>query len=331
MAYFLRRFGFFVLTLWAAVTLNFLVPRLQPGNPAQAMAQRLTGQNEPPNPAQEHAISLMLGLPHSSLLTQYWQYLGSVATFHFGYSYTYFPYSVMHVIGQSLPWTLVLVGVTQIIGFVVGTVLGAFAAARRNSAFDSVVSLGSTFLGTLPFFWIALLLLYLLAFVFPIFPQGGGYDGSMAPELTVPFLLNAAYHSILPAAVLLITAPIGWIMSMRNNMVQILGADYTRLARAKGLTSKRIVLNYSARNAILPNVTGLAMTLGGLIGGQIFVEEIFRYPGMGYMLFEAIGNDDFPLMQAIFLFLTVGVLVANLAADFLYGVLDPRVRRTGEA
>jgi ABC-type dipeptide/oligopeptide/nickel transport system permease component len=331
MAYFLRRSGFFVLTLWAAVTLNFLIPRLQPGNPAQAMVERLTGQNKAPNPAQVHAISLMLGLPHTGLLAQYWQYLGSIATLHFGYSYTYFPYPVMHMIAQALPWTLVLVGTTQIIGFAVGTALGAFAAGRRNSTFDSVVSLGSTFLGTLPFFWIALLLLYIFAFVFPVFPQGGGYSGSVTPELSLSFFLDAAYHSILPAIVLLITAPIGWIMSMRNNMVQILGADYTRLARAKGLTSRRIVLNYTARNAILPNVTGFAMALGTLIGGQVFVEEIFRYPGMGLLLFQAIGNKDYPMMQAVFLILTVGVLVANLVADFLYGVLDPRVRRGGEA
>lgn len=327
MAYFLRRLGFFVLTLWAATTLNFLIPRLQPGDPAETMVNRLAGQSQAPSPEQVHAIRLMLGLPDTSILQQYWDYLVSVVNLDFGYSYTYFPYSVTHVIGDALPWTVTLSVFTTIVGFLVGTALGAFAAARRNTSFDSVVSLGSTFLGTLPFFWVAMLLLYLLAFKFTLLPEGGGYSGFLTPNFSWTFISDAAYHSILPATAMLLTAPIGWIMSMRNNMVQILGADYTRLARAKGLASKRIVLNYSARNAILPNVTGFAMAMGGIVGGQLFVEEIFNYPGMGKLLFEAIGNRDYPLMQAIFLFTTVGVLLANLIADFLYGVLDPRVRR----
>ncbi|MBO0884957.1 MAG: ABC transporter permease [Mycobacterium sp.] len=331
MSYFLRRLGFFVLTLWAAITLNFLIPRLQPGDPAQAIINRINGQqHRPPNPEQVHAIRLMLGLPHTGLLQQYGDYLRSVTRLDFGTSYTFFPYSVTHVIGQALPWTLVLSVVTTVVGFIIGTVLGAFAAAKRNSAFDSVVSLGSTFIGTLPFFWVAMLLLYLFAFELSVLPQGGGYSGFLTPGFNSTFILDAAYHSILPAAAILITAPIGWILTMRNNMVQILGADFTRLARAKGLAGKRIVLNYGARNAILPNVTGFALALGTIVAGQLFIEQIFGYPGMGKLLFEAVGDRDYPLMQAIFLFITIGVLVANLIADFLYGVLDPRVRRSGE-
>ncbi|MFD0502984.1 ABC transporter permease [Streptomyces chiangmaiensis] len=270
----------------------------------------------------------MLGAPDGNLLSQYGDYL--VALFHgqFGISYTYYPYSVGHVIEQAVPWTLVLVGVTQILSFVVGTLLGAWAAFRRNSRVDSVITLGSTFVGTLPFFWIALLLIFVFAITLNWFPEGGGYGGGSSPGWSWLFFSDAFQHSVLPALSLLITGPIGWIIGMRNNMVQTLGEDYARLARAKGLSRRRIALTYGARIAILPNVTGFAIALGGILGGTVLVESIFNYPGLGRLLLEAVGNKDFPLMQALFLFTTVGVLVANFLADITYGLLDPRVRRT---
>jgi ABC-type dipeptide/oligopeptide/nickel transport system permease component len=329
MAYFARRLAFFVLTLWAAVTLNFLIPRLQPGDPAEAIVQRLAGQNKAPDPAQIHAIQLYLGLPHGSLLSQYWDYLGRLVHGDLGLSYGSFPFSVTHLIGQKLLWTLVLVGVTQVIAFTLGTVVGAWAAWRRNGRFDSVVTLTSTFIGTLPFFWVALLLLYVFAFVLGWLPDSGGYGNGFTPELSWAFLYSASYHSILPAMAILVTAPIGWIMGMRNTMVQTLGEDYIRLARAKGLSPRRIALRYGARNAILPSVTGFAIALGGILGGQVLIEQIFGYPGLGKLMFDALGNRDYPLIQALFLLTTVGVLLANLLADMLYGVLDPRVRRGG--
>jgi ABC-type dipeptide/oligopeptide/nickel transport system permease component len=324
--YFLRRTAFFVVTLWAAVTLNFLIPRLQPGDPAAAIVGQLTGQG-PVDPDQLRAVRLMLGVPDTSLLTQYWDYLRSLLSGDFGISYSYFPYPVTHLISEALPWTLVLVGVTQILGFTIGTVLGAFAAWRRNSRFDSVVTLGSQFVGALPFFWIALLLLYVLSFVTNWFPDAGGHSASIEPTWSWAFAGDAIYHGILPALSILVTAPAGWIIGMRNNMVQTLGEDYTRLARAKGLRTRRIALAYGARVAILPNVTGFALALGGILGGTVLVETIFDYPGLGRLLMESVGSRDYPLMQALFLFITAGVLLANLLADFLLGVLDPRVRK----
>ncbi|HSE55456.1 MAG TPA: ABC transporter permease [Nocardioidaceae bacterium] len=328
MTYFLRRLGFFVATLWAAVTLNFLIPRLQPGDPAEAIVRRLTGQNAAVDPAQVEAVRAMLGASDGNLLTQYVDYLAAVLRGDFGVSYTYFPYSVTEMIGQALPWTVVLVGVTQVIGFVLGTMLGAWAAYRRNSRVDSVITLGSTFIGTLPFFWIALLLIYVFAITLNWFPEGGGYGPGSSPGWSWVFFSDAFQHSVLPAVSLLVTAPIGWILGMRNNMVQNLGEDYARLAVAKGLPERRIALTYGARIAILPNVTGFAIALGGILGGTVLVETVFNYPGLGRMLLEAVSNRDYPLMQALFLFTTVGVLLANLLADVLYGMLDPRVRRT---
>lgn len=330
MRYFLRRAGFFVATLWAAITLNFLIPRLQPGDPAEAIVRKLVGRNASIDPAQLQSVRLMLGVSDKNLFQQYLDYLGAIVRGDFGVSFTYFPYKVTDVIAQAMPWTIVLVGVTTIVSFVVGTLLGSWAAYRRGSRVDSVLTLGSTVLGTLPFFWIALMLIFLFCFTWQVFPESGGY-GDTVPGWNWPFIGDAISHAALPMIALLITGPLGWILAMRNNMVQTLGEDYSRLAKAKGLGERKIALNYGARIAILPSVTGFALALGGLLGGTILVETIFNYPGLGRLLFEAVGNSDYPLLQAIFLLTTVGVLVANLAADVLYGVLDPRVRKAATA
>jgi peptide/nickel transport system permease protein len=331
MRYFVRRILFFLLTLWAAVTLNFIIPRLQPGDPAESIVRQIVGQNKSIDPAQVAAVRAMLGVPGGNLFQQYLDYLNSVIHLNFGLSYSYFPYSVMHMVGQAMWWTIILVFTTQVIGFIVGNILGAFAAWRRNSLFDSVVSLGLSFVGTLPFFWIAMLLLFIFAFKLNWLPIGGGYSEDSTRQFSVEYVGDILKHAILPALAILITAPIGWVMGMRNNMIQTLGEDYTRLAIAKGLKPWKIALLYSARNAILPNVTGFAISLGGIMGGVVFIEGIFNYPGLGKLLFSAVGNRDYPLMQALFLFTTVGVLIANLLADFLYGWLDPRVRKGATA
>ncbi len=330
MRYFVRRAGFFLATLWAAVTLNFLIPRLQPGDPAQAMVSKLAGKSEAVDPAQVAAITKMLGVPDGSLLSQYWDYLGALLQGEFGVSYTYYPYTVTDVIADAAIWTIVLVGVTTVMSFIIGTLIGAWAAYRRNTKTDSTITLGSTFIGSLPSFWIALLLVYVFAITLNWFPESGGYGPGSTPGWNWTFISDAIQHSVLPAMSLLILGPIGWIFGMRNQMVQELGADYARLAKAKGLPRRQIALTYGARVAILPNVTGFALALGGLLGGTVIVETIFQYPGMGRLMIEAVGNKDYPLMQALFLFITVGVLVANFLTDILYGYLDPRVRK-GEA
>jgi peptide/nickel transport system permease protein len=317
MVYFVRKIGFFILTLWAAVTLNFIIPRIQGGDPAEAIVRRLTGQNQAIDPNQVQAVRKLLGTPDDNYLVQYKDYLQTILSGDFGISYSYLPYTVTHMIGQALPWTIFLVGTVHVLSFVVGTLLGTWAAYKRNGKFDSFIST----------FWTALLLLYVFAFELGWLPDGGGYTGSHPPGWNIEFIGSALKHVILPATAMLITAPIGWILGMRNTMVQELGQDYTRLAKAKGLSEARIALMYGARNAILPNFTGFALGLGGIVGGSVIVEQIFNYPGMGRLMFESIGNRDFPLMQTIFLFTTVGVLTANFLTDLLYGVIDPRVRR----
>ena len=326
MKYFARKFGFFLATLWAVVTLNFLIPRLQPGDPAEIMVKRLAGKDAALDPAQVKAMRAMLGTPDGSLLSQYVSYLGDLVHGNFGLSYTYYPYKVTEVIGPAFWWTIILVTITQVLSFVGGVVLGAYAAWRRNTRFDSVTTLGSTFLGTLQPFWIGLLLLYVFGYSLGWFPTSGGYEEA-TPGWNFPFIQEAVSHSFLPAVALLIVTPIGWILGMRNTMIMNLGEDYIRLAKAKGLPDRHVALKYAARNAMLPSVTGFALALGGVLGGAILVETVFDYPGLGRLMGEAVANKDYPLLQTLMLLTTTGVLVANLAADLLYGVLDPRARR----
>jgi peptide/nickel transport system permease protein len=324
--YFAAKIGYFLLTVWAALTLNFIIPRLQPGDPAEVMVKNLAGKGGQVDPAQVQAVRAMLGEKGGNIWHQYLDYLNSVAHGQFGVSFTYFPFKVTTVIAKALPWTIGLIGVTQVLAFVIGTLLGAFAAWRRNSRFDSIVSIGSTFVGNLQTFWIGLLVLYFFAYQLGWFPAAGGY-GYTDPGWTGAFAADVLSHSILPALTLMVTAPIAFILGMRNTMVQTLGEDYIRLAQAEGLTDRKVALGYAARNALLPSVTNFALTLGALFGGSVLVESLFDYPGMGRLLGEATANRDFPLMQAILLFTILAVLVANLLADLLYGVLDPRARK----
>lgn len=329
MRYYVRKTVIFLLTIWAALTLNFIIPRLQGGDPAEAIVRRIQGQNVAIDQRQVEAIRLMLGVPDAPIWRQYINYLESILQGNFGISYSYMPYTVLHMIRETAPWTLVLVGITQILSFIIGTLIGSWAAYKRNGRFDSFVTTTSTFIGSLPSFWLALLLIYFFAFQNQWLPDGGAYSGDATPGWNLDFVRDVLYHAILPAGALMFFGTIGPIFGMRNTMVQVLGDEYTRLARAKGLSQARVALMYGARNAILPNITGFAISLGGILGGAIFIEQIFNYPGMGRLMFDALGNRDFPLMQTIFLLITVGVLTANFIVDLLYGVIDPRVRRGG--
>ena len=326
MRYFVRKLGFFVLTLWAVVTLNFIIPRLAPGDPAEIMVQKLAGQNAQLNPAQVEAMRAMLGAPTGSPLAQYGQYLNQLLHGNFGISYRYYPFNVTEVIAQAFWWTAILVSVVQVLSFAIGILLGAFAAWRRNGRFDSVVTLVSTFLGTLQPFWIALLLVLGLGYGLGWFATSGGYEQSTI-GFNWPFIYDAISHAFLPALTLMIVTPIGWILGMRNTMIMNLSEDYIKLAKAKGLPDRVVALRYAARNALLPSVTGFALALGGVLGGAILVETVFDYPGLGRLMGEAVGYKDYPLLQALLLLTAVATLIANLIADMLYGVLDPRARR----
>lgn len=330
MRYFLRRVAFLIGTLWVAVTINFIIPRLMPGNPVETMLARFRARGTM-TPSAMHAIYLMLGISHAPLPQQYIQYLGEALRFNFGVSYTYFPYSVSYMVGHALPWTLSLVGIATVISFGLGTILGIVAAANRNRRSDSFLTTVASFTSTFPYFWFALVALYFLSFIFHWFPLSGAYGELTSPSLSLSFLVDAAYHGVLPGLTIVVASIGGWLLGMRNNMINTLNEDYVLLAQAKGLRPGWVSYMYVARNALLPNITGFAIALGFVVGGSLLTEIVFAYPGIGYLLYNAVINEDYPLMQALFLIIVVCVVIANFIADLVYVLIDPRVRREGAA
>ena len=327
MKYTLRKVVLFIITLWAAITLNFILPRLMPGSPVDAALGKLASAGVPITNAERQAIEIQLGVPHASLVTQYFDYLRNIATLRFGTSYSFPTQTVAQTIGNALPWTLVLVGATTIVAFIIGTLLGVYAGWHRGRFADSSITVGATFFGAFPPFWLGLLLLYLLAYKYGWFPLKGGYSPGTAPNLSLSFLSDALRHSVLPALTLVITTMSGWVFGMRNNMINTLGEDFVTFAEANGLRSRTVALLYAARNAVLPNVTAFGLSLGAVVGGAVLVEGVFSYPGVGGLLFTAVTNHDFPLMQALLLVFTLSMLVAIFIVDLLYVRLDPRVRQ----
>jgi peptide/nickel transport system permease protein len=325
MRFVLRRVGFFLLTLWVALTLNFLLPRLMPGNPALAViAQHKGGVS----PQALKALDAEFGLnKHQSMASQYAQYLHDVATGKFGVSLTTQPgNSVARIVLDAIPWTLGLVGVTTILAFILGTGIGIVGAWRRGGRLDSIMPPIFVIMTVIPYFWLGLVLILAFGVHTIHLPYFFSYDYTLTPGFNWTFISNVLEHAILPAFTLLITTIGTWILTMRNTMITTLAEDYVRMARAKGLPGWRIMLDYAARNAILPNLTGFAMSLGFVVGGAILIEEVFNYQGVGYMLLQAVDNDDYPLMQALFLLITVAVLVAILVSDVATAILDPRTR-----
>ncbi|MGH3253934.1 MAG: ABC transporter permease [Streptosporangiaceae bacterium] len=326
MRYILRKVTLFIVTLWAAITLNFILPRLMPGSPVDAALGKLASAGVPITNAEKAAVEAQLGAPHTSILVQYGDYLRNIATLRFGTSFSFPSQTVAQTIGKALPWTVVLVGATTIFAFVIGTLLGVYAGWHRAKFADTSVTIGATIFGAFPPFWLGLLLLYWLAFKFGWFPLKGGYSPGTTPNWSLSFLGDALDHSVLPALTLAITTLSGWVFGMRNNMINTLGEDYVTFAEANGLRSRTVALLYAARNALLPNVTAFGLMLGAVVGGSVLVEGIYSYPGVGNLLYIAVSNHDYPLMQALLLVFTLSMLVAIFVVDLLYPRLDPRVR-----
>jgi peptide/nickel transport system permease protein len=324
MRFVLRRLGFFVLTLWAALTLNFFLPRLMPGNPALAAIGNSRGAV---SPQALKVLEAQFGTTHQNIASQYGSYLGDVATGKFGSSLTTQPgTSVGHIVLNAIPWTLGLVGLTTVLAFVLGTGIGIAGAWRRGGRLDSIMPPIFVIMTVIPYFWIGLILILVFGVKLRWLPYIDSYDITLTPGFNLTFIGNVVEHAILPAFTLLITTIGTWILTMRNTMITTLAEDYVRMARAKGLPGRRIMLDYAARNAILPNLTGFAMSLGFVVGGAILIEEVFNYQGVGFLLLQAVNNHDYPLEQALFLLITAAVLVAILISDIATAVLDPRTR-----
>ncbi|WAC50862.1 ABC transporter permease [Frigoribacterium sp. SL97] len=326
MRYVAQKVGFYAVALFAALTLNFFIPRLLPGDPVDILLAKMQ-QKGPVSEATVTSLRLLLGSDSDEpLFSQYVQYLGNLARGDLGISVSYFPAGVSTIIGQAIPWTIALIGIATILSFVFGVGLGTLAGWKRGSVLDNFIPV-TTMFQAVPYFWLALILLYVFGSVLRVFPLSGGYNVYEAtPGLSWTFVQSAVLYGTLPALTIIISSVGGWLLGMRNMMVSTLSEDYIVTAEAKGLSPMRIRQSYAARNAVLPQFAGFAISLGFVVSGSIVTEQVFSYPGIGNALFTATQNNDYALMQGIFLVITLAVLGTNFIVDLMYGFIDPRTR-----
>jgi peptide/nickel transport system permease protein len=322
MPFIVRRLVFYVVAAWVALTINFAIPRLVPGNAVESIMSKFTDLQ----PSAYRAIEAMLGVGNAgSIWHQYWAYLVDVAHFNLGTSSSEFPAQVSTLLGEALPWTIVLVGSATVIAFAVGTALGIAAGWRHGGGLDRVLP-GLMFLQAIPYFFFALILLELFAVKLHLFPIGQGYGQGLIPGWHWAFIGSAIDHSLLPALTIVLTSIAGWMLQMRNVMITTVGEDYVVAAQAKGLPNRRVIFTYAARNAILPQLQGFGLAIGFVVSGALIMEIVFSYPGIGLLLINAVSSDDYALTQGIFLVITFSVLLANLIVDLIIVFVDPRAR-----
>ncbi len=324
--YLVRRLLIFFLTIWIAASVIWIIPRVAPGDPISAMIQRMITQSGYVENADKiiEGWKARFGL-NDPLPVQYVRYLGNIIHFDFGYSLAYFPTTVNQIVGQALPWTLGLLLVAVTITFFLGNFLGAVMVWRNTpSLFKFLIPVGMIFT-SLPSILAAIFLIYIFAFLLKWFPLIGPYDVGMKPNLSLDFIGNVIYHGTLPALSIVLVSFGYWTLGMRGMMITVEGEDYMQLARAKGLSPFYVLYRYMVRNAILPQITAFAITLGTLVSGQILVEYIFSYQGMGTVIYNAILTQDFPVIQGTSFLLILMTALAVLIIDLIYPLIDPRI------
>jgi peptide/nickel transport system permease protein len=323
MQFILRRLAFYLVAAWVAITLNFFIPRAMPGSAVDAVLAKF------PNllPPARKALQALLGSgPQGSVWSQYVSYLGHVFRLDFGASLSNYPTPVTTIVANGIYWTLGLVGVATVIAFALGTGLGILAGWRAGGRLDRALP-AMMFVQAIPYFFLALLLVQVFGITLGWLPVAGAYDGiNYTPGWSWPYIANVLEHAFLPALTIVVTSIAGWMLQMRNVMVTTIGEDYVVAAQAKGLPDRRVTFTYAARNALLPQLQGFGLALGFVVSGALVMEIVFSYPGIGYLLLNAAASKDTPLMQAIFLLITIAVLAANLVVDLIIVFVDPRVR-----
>jgi len=318
-----RRLLFYIVTAILAVTVTFFIPRLMPGNPVEAVLAHLQGNV---TPGTIRSLELQYGLDSpQGLWGQYMTFWVHLVHGNLGVSTSYYPSSVTSVIRSALPWTIGLVGLATVISFVLGTVIGVLVAWRRGTWLDSLLPV-TTFFQAAPYFFVAFIALDVFATRLGWFPTGRAYGQLDFPGWNAAYVGDVLDHAILPAATIVLCSAAGWIVGMRNVMVTTMDEDYVLVAQAKGLPKRRVIW-YAARNAILPSVSGFSLAIGFVVSGALLTEIVFSYPGLGWIMLQAVAGRDYPLLQGIFLIITFAVLLANLAADSVYVFLDPRTRQ----
>lgn len=322
MVFLLRRLGFYVAAFFVAVTFNFFLPRMMPGDPSARIIASFQGRL---NEAQVEAIRKSYGFT-GSLWEQYITYLGSVARLDFGISTVQFPEPTASLLFYGATWTLVIVGLAIFFAFFIGSFMGIHAAWNRGGFFDSFFTPINVMMNAFTPAIVALVLFYAFSLQLRWFPLGRAHNPELMPAFDFEFIGSVLYHATLPVLSIFLVSFGGWHLGMRNVMINLLNEDFVTLARAKGLSDNRVKYRYVARNAILPQITALALSIGFMLGGALVTEQVFNYPGLGKFAFTAIQSRDYSFIQGQLLLLTTSVLVANLLSDIANVILDPRLR-----
>ena len=324
----LKRFGLFLFVVWGAATLNFFLPRLAPGDPVRERLFQMstTGgftQTGVEEMVAEYQAKFGLDKP---LIEQYFNYLWDMARFDFGYSLTLFPTRALDLIMQALPWTIGLLLVTTLLSFAIGTLLGAVIAWPKAPTWVEGLVAPLMTMAAVPYYLLGLILLYVFAFSLKWFPLSGGYQPGTQPNFSIDFMWDVLKHSILPALSIILSALGFWALGIRGMMVTTSGEDYMLYAEARGLRERTIFTRYGLRNALLPQVTALALSLGNIVSGALLVEVIFTYPGVGSLLFKAIQGADYFVIYGIVFMVVLAIGLATMIVDLAYPLLDPRIR-----
>ena len=331
MRYIGRKLIPYTITVFVAITANFFIPRLIPGDPITVMLNRMGGTGASTADGAEivEAYRKQFGLD-GSWLTQYKNYILNLFQGDLGPSIMSFPTTVLEILMTAIPWTIGLLVVATVISWVLGNLLGVLIGWRRESKTNSVILYLSLCLNQVPYYFIALILIFSLAYTLPIFPTTGAYSVIGTQYEGLRLVVDIIYHATLPALSIIISFIGYWIITMRSLIITTLGEDYILLAEAKGLKRSVILSKYAFRNALLPQTAALGMQLGFVLNGAILLEIIFNYPGIGALLFLAIGNVDYNLMQGILLLTVLSVLSANLILEMVYPLIDPRISHRGD-
>ena len=324
MAFLLRRLMFYLAAFLAAATINFFLPRIMPGDPIQIMFASAGSELSLEN---LNALKLTFGFIDAPLHEQYVRYLQSVFTGDLGRSIKYFPLPVTELLGRALIWTVGLVGIATLVSFALGTMLGIMAAWRRGTLFDTVASVLAIFSSSVPAVVVSLITLFVFGYTLGWFPNGYAADPLLDPAFNWTYISSVLYHGTLPMLTMVIVLTGGFAVTMRNNMINLLGDDYIIMGRAKGLSDGNVMLWYAARNALLPTVSSLAIAVGTVLGGSLVTEVVFNYPGLGNTLYQAILARDYPVIQGQLLIMTAAMLVSNFVVDLSYVLLDPRLKK----
>jgi peptide/nickel transport system permease protein len=317
-----------LITIWVVASGTFFLVRLMPGDPVQAAIQQQVQLGLSQAAAAGKARQMYGFLPHQSLLRQYLSYLSQLAHFNLGQSIIQEGVPVAHIISAAAPWTIIMVLSGTVVSFLIGVGAGLLAAVKRSSKLGDLLSVSGSVLHGIPQFVLAVLLAFVFTTLWGVFQLNGPYSAFDTPGWNLPFIGSVIVQAILPVAAYALSSYGGWLLTMKSSVVSVLGDDFILAAELRGL-GPLTVARYVARNAILPLFTILALSIGFMFGGSIFIEEIFNYPGLGYQLFTSVQKHDFPLMTGAFLIITVAVIACNILADLLYAVIDPRVRSAG--